>query len=525
MQRPVLVVATVLAAVLACCAVAHAAGDDPRIVGGTDAKRPWPAQGALLVGGARTFVCGGTLVSGRWFLTAAHCVTDPADGRVRPASAFTVSLGSTNRTLGTAFGVSSTDGAIRHELYSPRTQANDVALLELTPAPQPSESIQPLGLVGANESALWAPGTIATIIGWGATCSTCPTTTRLQEAGVPIVSDATCSSAYGNGFVAPSMLCAGNGVTDTCQGDSGGPIMVPRGDAYVLMGVTSKGIGCADPNYPGVYARLGAAGLNGWMRDRIPTVRIDSPALTRRPAVNEDVALSATGVRGLHSPPEPGFQWSVDDLDGGCSLVAVSGASATLRPNRSGSCAITVQQVYPDGDRAVAREVVTTSSGPDPPASDAGSPVPPAAMPVAPASPEAPPAPIVPRPPPASARKPKPRLVTLSAPKRIRVSALLDGRFAVTVRCFTGCRLRAAMKLDARTSRVLGMTRKIGHSVRVGSGSARRSKAGRFRLTLHVPRSARIGLRSARSGKLTLLLTARHSKRTENHKRIIRLSR
>jgi hypothetical protein len=111
------------------------------------------------------------------------------------------------------------------------------------------------------------------------------------------------------------------------------------------------------------------------------------------------------------------------------------------------------------------------------------------------------------------------------APKQIRVSSLLDGRLVLAVRCSTGCRLMAVMNLDARTARALGMTRRIGHSVRVGSGSARRAKAGRLRLTLRIPRSARIGLRSARSGRLTLVLIATHSARSESYKRIIRLSR
>lgn len=36
------------------------------------------------------------------------------------------------------------------------------------------------------------------------------------------------------------------------QGDSGGPMVV----SGVLVGVTSYGAGCADPNFAGVYARV-----------------------------------------------------------------------------------------------------------------------------------------------------------------------------------------------------------------------------------------------------------------------------
>jgi len=93
------------------------------------------------------------------------------------------------------------------------------------------------------------------------------------------------------------------------------------------------------------------------------------------------------------------------------------------------------------------------------------------------------------------------------------------------VRCFASCRLTSIMNLDSKTARRLGLTRKVGHAVRVGSGSARHAKAGRYRLTLRIPRAARVGLRPARSGKLTLHVAARRYARTENHQRIIRLSR
>ena len=63
------------------------------------------------------------------------------------------------------------------------------------------------------------------------------------------------------------MVCAGDGVHDTCQGDSGGPLMVPNAarTAFVLVGATSWGIGCAEELFPGVYTRLGAPTLNAWV--------------------------------------------------------------------------------------------------------------------------------------------------------------------------------------------------------------------------------------------------------------------
>ena len=44
--------------------------------------------------------------------------------------------------------------------------------------------------------------------------------------------------------------------TDTCQGDSGGPIMAFYNNRWVLAGLTSFGIGCAEARYSGIYTRV-----------------------------------------------------------------------------------------------------------------------------------------------------------------------------------------------------------------------------------------------------------------------------
>lgn len=78
---------------------------------------------------------------------------------------------------------------------------------------------------------------------------------------VKLINDSICTNAYQNKYnITSNMVCAADfdrGV-DTCQGDGGGPLVCNVGGLFYVMGATSFGIGCADPKYPGVYARISA---------------------------------------------------------------------------------------------------------------------------------------------------------------------------------------------------------------------------------------------------------------------------
>jgi secreted trypsin-like serine protease len=232
-----------IAALVASATQAHA------IVGGVEApETPWAV--ALTDANGRLF-CGGALVAPDRVVTAAHCLVERSTLTSRdraPGSIRVVAGRSDLRVKGTSAKVAS---VWRHPGFHDVTGGDDVAVLTLSePLPQAT-----VPLVDQGDTASYAEGGEATVLGWGRTAEGAAPSPTLRQVGVPIRSDAECARAVPD-FRADGMVCAGHpqGGKDACEGDSGGP-MVVRGR---LVGVVSYGKGCARPGEPGVYTRLAA---------------------------------------------------------------------------------------------------------------------------------------------------------------------------------------------------------------------------------------------------------------------------
>ncbi len=240
-----------------------------KIVGGADADiADYPWQVAILTSGNQQF-CGGSIIHGRWVLTAAHCLGIYSNIRIR--------AGVTNKTQpGQTIAVQT---EIPHPFYqSINNYNNDIALLYLS---------SPLDLSGENASAiplltqalaaegLADAGVMSVITGWGALSWGGAGTNILQAAQVPITDNI---GSYPAALITPDMLLAGypEGGVDACQGDSGGPLVVPDGvGGYLLAGITSWGNGCAWADYPGVYARVSY--FEDWIREYVLFAHPDAP--------------------------------------------------------------------------------------------------------------------------------------------------------------------------------------------------------------------------------------------------------
>ncbi|MFD3975025.1 S1 family peptidase [Streptomyces cyaneofuscatus] len=238
LKRCSVVVATVAIAVVGLQPVTASAAPNPIVGGSRAAQGEFPFMVRLSMG------CGGALYAKDIVLTAAHCVNGSGNNTSITATAGVVDLQSSS-----AIKVRSTK-VLQAPGYN--GTGKDWALIKLA---------QPINLptLKIATTTAYNQGTF-TVAGWGANREGGSQQRYLLKADVPFVSDTACRSAYGSSFVAGEEICAGylsTGGVDTCQGDSGGPMFRrDNAGAWVQVGITSYGQGCARPNYPGVYTEV-----------------------------------------------------------------------------------------------------------------------------------------------------------------------------------------------------------------------------------------------------------------------------
>jgi secreted trypsin-like serine protease len=270
------IVGTILAALAFSAAPAQA------IVGGKDVPPgELRAVANIYVGGA--FGCTGTLIAPDWVMTAAHCGSLTAVltfGAVpstmpTPPAAYTVYLDTVK-----ASGEGGEEHAVKQVIVADEYGAgshggDDVSLLQL----DTSSKAPPVKIAAVAERAAWKAGTLATIAGFGVTEENGDAPDTMQRAQVPIQADAECTKDYGDSFDAKTMLCAGmpEGGRDSCQGDSGGPLLVDASGTQRLVGATSFGEGCGQPNKPGIYARVADDPLRAFVAKIVPAAIAPEP--------------------------------------------------------------------------------------------------------------------------------------------------------------------------------------------------------------------------------------------------------
>ncbi|XP_055904203.1 serine protease gd-like [Eupeodes corollae] len=231
---------------------------------------PWISAVFKKIRGDFSFQCGGSLISTRTVISAAHCFYSGLE-QLKPENIL-ISMGLHDLTswLDDAqnFGV---QNIIQHPDYNP-THSNfdaDLAVVRLKRSVMFTTSIRPICMWQGSLDIREIEGTSGAVVGWGADNNR-NTTSVPTLVNATVVSEITClrSNSVFISLTSNRTLCAGNlDGSGPCMGDSGNGLIIKKGNKWLLRGTVSAALGtpnghCILDNYA-IYSDI--AKFSDWI--------------------------------------------------------------------------------------------------------------------------------------------------------------------------------------------------------------------------------------------------------------------